>query len=165
MNRIVVIFNAIVVSIAVVVVLGLIVNRVATESAQSQVGQGNLKPTVINPLFDLQPTAVAVPTLAPTASPSPAPIAATPVLATAAPTEPTTADSAPTALAIPTDVVATTPTAGTTGQTTYTVQRGDSLGAIAKRFNTSVAAILGANTIANPNSVPVGTVLLIPSQP
>lgn len=164
MNRIVVIFNAIVVTTAVVIVLGLIVNRVATESAQSQGRQGDLKPTVTNPLFDVQPTTVAVPTLAPTASPSPAPIAATPV-ATEIPAEPTTADAAPTALAVPTDAAAATPTAATVGQTAYTVQRGDSLASIAKRFNSSVAAILSANTIANPDSVPVGTVLLIPSQP
>ncbi len=45
---------------------------------------------------------------------------------------------------------------------TYTVQRGDFLGRIATRFNTTIAAIVAANNIANPNLIFVGQVLIIP---
>jgi len=41
----------------------------------------------------------------------------------------------------------TPPPAG--GETSYTVQRGDTLGAIARRFNTTVQAIAQLNNIAN----------------
>ena len=43
--------------------------------------------------------------------------------------------------------------------THYTVQPGDTLGAIAARFHTSVEAIAHANHIANPNLIHVGQVL------
>jgi LysM repeat protein len=45
---------------------------------------------------------------------------------------------------------------------TYTVQRGDTLGAIATRFNTTVQAISAANNISNPNLIYAGQVLTIP---
>ncbi len=45
---------------------------------------------------------------------------------------------------------------------TYTVVAGDTLGAIALRFNTTVAAIASANSIANVNLIRVGQVLTIP---
>jgi LysM repeat protein len=45
----------------------------------------------------------------------------------------------------------------------YTVQRGDTLAAIARRFGTSAAAIASANGIANPNLIFAGQVLRIPS--
>ncbi|MBE0689865.1 MAG: LysM peptidoglycan-binding domain-containing protein, partial [Anaerolineae bacterium] len=44
---------------------------------------------------------------------------------------------------------------------TYVVQRGDTLSAIARRFNTTVQAIAAANGIANPNRIFVGQVLQI----
>ncbi len=43
----------------------------------------------------------------------------------------------------------------------YTVRPGDTLGAIAIRFSTSVSALVAANSIANPNLITVGTVLTI----
>lgn len=46
---------------------------------------------------------------------------------------------------------------------TYTIRRGDTLGAIAKRYNTSVSAIARANKIANPNVIRAGAKLTIPS--
>lgn len=46
-------------------------------------------------------------------------------------------------------------------QTTYTVVRGDTLGNIARRFNTSVVAIAQANGIANVNLIFVGQRLVI----
>lgn len=60
-----------------------------------------------------------------------------------------------------------TPAPGTTpqpppSQSTYTVQRGDTLGSIARRFNTTVQAIATLNRIANPNLIFAGQVLNIP---
>ncbi len=52
-------------------------------------------------------------------------------------------------------------TTGSTPTTTYTVVRGDTLGAIARRFNTTVSAIASLNGITNPNLIFVGQVLQI----
>ena len=46
---------------------------------------------------------------------------------------------------------------------TYTVKAGDTLTAIALKYGTTVAAIVAANNIANPNLISVGQVLKIPS--
>jgi GH25 family lysozyme M1 (1,4-beta-N-acetylmuramidase) len=51
---------------------------------------------------------------------------------------------------------------GTPSPRTYTVKSGDTLYAIAIRFNTTVAAIAAANHITNPNQISVGQVLIIP---
>ena len=48
------------------------------------------------------------------------------------------------------------------GNTTYTVQRGDTLSEIARRFGTTVSAIVATNNIANPNLIFPGQVLRIP---
>jgi LysM repeat protein len=48
------------------------------------------------------------------------------------------------------------------GQTTYVVQRGDTLALIASRFRVTVAAIAAANGILNPNLIFVGQRLIIP---
>jgi LysM repeat protein len=64
----------------------------------------------------------------------------------------------------PTPTGAPPPTGTPTGQvTTYVVQPGDTLGSIARRFNTTVAAIASANGIVNPNLIFVGQVLVIPT--
>ena len=47
--------------------------------------------------------------------------------------------------------------------TTYTVQSGDSLSAIAARFNTTVQALAQANHITDANMIFVGQVLMIPN--
>jgi peptidoglycan-N-acetylglucosamine deacetylase len=53
--------------------------------------------------------------------------------------------------------------AGSTGDTTaYKVQSGDTLGSIAKRYGTTVQAIVSANNLANPDSIKVGQQLVIP---
>jgi peptidoglycan-N-acetylglucosamine deacetylase len=53
--------------------------------------------------------------------------------------------------------------AGSTGGTTaYKVQSGDTLGSIAKRYGTTVQAIVSANNLANPDSIKVGQQLVIP---
>jgi LysM repeat protein len=50
--------------------------------------------------------------------------------------------------------------------TTYTVKKGDTLSAIAKRYGTTVDAILKANpNIKNPNLIKVGQVIVIPGKP
>lgn len=54
------------------------------------------------------------------------------------------------------------------GQTTYehyTVKRGDTVGAIAKRYGTTVAAIAASNALRDPNKISVGQVLNIPLPP
>lgn len=50
-------------------------------------------------------------------------------------------------------------------QTTYVVKFGDTLSQIARTFNTTVAALVQANNIANPNLIYVGQVLIIPGAP
>lgn len=51
---------------------------------------------------------------------------------------------------------------GSVSSTTYVVQAGDTLGAIAARFKTTVAALVKANNITNPNVIQVGQNLIIP---
>ncbi len=47
-------------------------------------------------------------------------------------------------------------------QTTYTIQRGDTLFRIAQRYNVSMADLMAANNISNPSRIFAGTVLIIP---
>lgn len=47
-------------------------------------------------------------------------------------------------------------------QTTYTIQRGDTLSRIAQRYNVSMADLMAANNITNPSRIFAGTVLIIP---
>lgn len=58
----------------------------------------------------------------------------------------------------------TVTSSGSAGAGGYTVQAGDSLGAIAARFGTSAQALARANGIANPNVVVVGTRLRVPGR-
>lgn len=58
---------------------------------------------------------------------------------------------------------ATSDTAETVTNSTYTVGRGDTLSAVAAAFGVTVADVLKANDIANPNLILVGQMLLIPA--
>jgi putative chitinase len=46
--------------------------------------------------------------------------------------------------------------------TTYTFRRGDTLSALARRYNTSVSALAKTNNISNPNLIRIGQKLTIP---
>lgn len=103
-------------------------------------------------------TGSSAPTASPPATASPAPPTAVPsAVITAAPTvAPSVAPSAaPTVAATPAPSVA---------HQTYTVKSGDTLGAIANRFGTTVDAIAKLNNIARADysRIRVGLVLLIP---
>ena len=96
---------------------------------------------------------------APTPSPSPAvtarPTPSPTVAATASPT------AAPTPVATPAPTPVPTP-APPPPQTTYVVQQGDTLAAIAQRFGSTVEALQAANGIEDPNEIVIGQVLVIP---
>ena len=51
---------------------------------------------------------------------------------------------------------------GSTGAQTYVVRSGDTLSEIARRFDTSVQALVEANDIADPDVIDVGQELTIP---
>jgi LysM repeat protein len=87
------------------------------------------------------PTASSSPTPAPTATPEPT--------ITAEPTVAPTPTPAPTATPEPTPLI-------------HVVQPGDQLGRIAARYGVTVAAIVEANNLANPNLIRVGQRLIIP---
>jgi LysM repeat protein len=64
---------------------------------------------------------------------------------------------------LPTVTTTTTPT--TTLPAFYVVQRGDTLTSIAKRFRLSIAALVAANHLANPDKVLAGQRLALPRPP
>jgi LysM repeat protein len=95
---------------------------------------------------------------APTTPPSTRAASATPGVATAAPTSaPASQTAAPTAAPTPAPT-----TAGPTFQT-HRVRSGDTLSAIAARYDTTVAAIVNLNDLNNANNLRVGQELLIPN--
>jgi LysM repeat protein len=65
----------------------------------------------------------------------------------------------PSATATPSE----TPSGATGGQQEYTVQAGDTLGAIAAQFGVTIDAIVQANSIADPNLIVPGETLIIPA--
>jgi LysM repeat protein len=103
-----------------------------------------------SPTTSTDPTSSPTPTTTPTPSPT--------VEATAPPTAVPT--PAPTPVATPPPTPAPTP--APTPQTTYVVQEGDTLAAIAQRFGTTVEAMQAANGIEDPNEIIIGQVLVIP---
>ena len=90
----------------------------------------------------------------------------TPSSPEATPTEPPPTAIPPTAVpptAVPPTSAPAPTTAPATGETTHTVQRGDTLYSIARRYGTTVEAIAAANGITNPNLIRVGQKLTIPT--
>jgi LysM repeat protein len=122
---------------------GLITQQASTDTPGLPTNIAGAEPT---PLAD-DPSATSAP------APTSAPIAA---LDPAEPT--TTSRPAPTngiATAAPTDDAATS-------YIEYTVQKGDLLNSIAKKYNVTAKDILAINEIGNPDSLTVGQVLRIP---
>jgi LysM repeat protein len=62
----------------------------------------------------------------------------------------------------PTTPPAESATAGVSGQQEYTVQAGDTLGAIAAQFGVTVDAIVQANDLPDPDVLAPGDKLIIP---
>jgi LysM repeat protein len=85
------------------------------------------------------------------AAPAKAPIASAPAPAMAA---------APAIATAP----APAPIAAATPEQTYTVAKGDTLTRIAKRYNTSPAALMAANKMVDPRKLKIGDVLHIPGR-
>lgn len=83
----------------------------------------------------------------------------TPTTPATAVTTLTTTAPAPTATSAP----QASPTQAATGPQEYTVQAGDTLGAIATQFGVTVEAIVEANSIADPNMILPGETLTIPA--
>ncbi len=97
------------------------------------------------------------------AAPTPGLPSPTAPAVTTQPTPAATPTSTPTP--VPTPTVAPTPTSTPVPSATfrtYRVQSGDTLSAIAARFDTTVAAIVNLNNLDNPNQLSIGQVLLIP---
>ena len=95
------------------------------------------------------PTASPTPTSRPTPSPT--------IEATASPTAAPTPVVTPARTPVPTPAPTPPP-----AQTTYVVQEGDTLAAIAQQFGTTVEALQAANGIEDPNEIIIGQVLVIP---
>lgn len=94
---------------------------------------------------------------------SPAPVIIKPPVAVqpAPPPQPITPTPPPPPVQ-PVQPPAPTPQPSDQSATTYTVQGGDTLYAIARKFGLTVAAIVAANNIANPSLIKPGQVLTIP---
>ena len=94
-------------------------------------------------------------TVTPTPTPEPTPTIDVALALATPPDTPTPAPYTPEPTATPT----ITPT-----PVLYVIQSGESLGAIAERFNVSVAALQEANGILDPRSLQIGQELVIPSE-
>lgn len=68
----------------------------------------------------------------------------------------------PNATPAPVEATETAMSETASGQETYTVQSGDTLGAIADAYDVTVDEIVAANHMENPNVLDVGDVLIIP---
>jgi LysM repeat protein len=113
-----------------------------------------------------QATAIGMPTLVPTTAAAGAPQPTTPPggapAATSAPTPVPAATSAPVPATAPTPVPTAAPEA-LTAPTTYTVQPGDWVYNIARKFGVSPNSIIEANGLRPPYSLHAGQTLTIPA--
>jgi len=108
--------------------------------------------TVVTETQTLTPPTPTV-TATPTSTPAPT--------VTPTPTTPATPTTIP-ATNTPTRVPATpTPVSTPVGTVSYTIRAGDTLAAIAQRFNTTVASLLALNPGLNPSRLRVGQVILV----
>ncbi len=94
------------------------------------------------------PTRTLVPTFTPTGTPQPTPILMPARPATITPT-----------------VTATATVTPTSSTRTHTVQRGETLAAIAKAYGVTVKEVMELNGLDDRNTIKVGQELLIPSPP
>jgi len=133
-----------------------------TESASSSPTHTLFPSLTATPQAKVTFTPTQAPTLLPTATlapglptntpfPSPSPL----------PTATLTPLPSPTGIG-PTPSPTITYTPVVTGEVTYTVSYGDTLTSIAKRYNTTVLAIMNRNGLGNPNTIFVGQQLIIP---
>jgi nucleoid-associated protein YgaU len=120
---------------------GLIAQQAGTDTTSMPTTVAAAQPT---PIADL-PTAVPAPTSAP--------------IAVLDPAEPT-ATSQPTPTSAPAATAA--PISNEPGYIEYTVQKGDLLNNIAKKYNVTTKDILAINRISNADSLTVGQVIRIP---
>ena len=100
-------------------------------------------------------------TAAPTTTVAPAVSVVMPVLPPVAPPAPTAAPPPAPTTAVP--VPTPTAAAPASSSLTYTIQAGDTLAAIADRFNVSVDDIVSANSIETPDVISIGQQLTIPT--
>lgn len=110
------------------------------------------------PSIDLPPPAATEPTAAPAvAKPEPEKVEPKKAIASAPPAPKKTETKKP----------ATKPAAAPAkvrSSSSHTVSKGDTLGAIAKRYGVSTAALVRANNLKNPDQVVLGTKLVIPKK-
>lgn len=101
--------------------------------------------------------------VAATASEAPSTAATVEEQPTATPSATPTATVPPTIAPTPAPTVVPTPVpTPPPAQTTYVVQAGDTLAAIAQQFGTTVQSLQTANGIQDPNDIRIGQVLVIP---
>jgi LysM repeat protein len=132
-------------------------------------------PTLV-PTMQLSPTATASPTvLATTPANTPLPTwtprapetpTVTPSMAATSTLAPSPSPSAPpTATHTSSPAPTGTPTATATAEVVkHTVESGEMLSSIARKYNVTVDAIVEANELANPDALNVGQVLIVPVQ-
>jgi LysM repeat protein len=108
-----------------------------------------------SPTASVSPSSSPSPTVSPTPTATPRPTPSPTVVPTSAPT------AVPTPVPTPVATPAPTPPPPP-AQTTYVVQEGDTLAAIAQQFGTTVEALQAANGIEDPDEIVIGQVLVIP---
>jgi LysM repeat protein len=130
---------------------GLITQQASTDTPGLPTNIAGAEPTPL--ADDPSATSAPAPTSAPIAALDPAEPTTTsrPAPTNGIPTE----GGTPAATAAPTDDAATS-------YIEYTVQKGDLLNSIAKKYNVTAKDILAINEIGNPDSLTVGQVLRIP---